>query len=75
MDIDALLRALEVRYRHALSASVSAKAHYLALRDEPSSTPASIQRARQQWEKLDARKREIAAGMGEAEDREQNFLV
>jgi hypothetical protein len=75
MDIEARLRALESRYRQALSASVSAKAHYLALLDEPNSTPASIKRARIQWEKLDARKRGIAARMGEIEDLEQSLMV
>jgi hypothetical protein len=49
MDIEDRLRALESRYRKALSASIGAKAHYLALLDEPNSTPASIKRARVQW--------------------------
>jgi hypothetical protein len=71
VDIEVLLRALESRYRHALRAAASAKAHYLAVLDEPRSTPSSVNHARQQWEKLDARRREIAAGMGESEDPEQ----
>jgi hypothetical protein len=75
MDIEARLRALESRYRQALSASVAAKAHYLALLDELNSTPASVERARLQWETLAARKRGIAARMGEIEDLEQNLEV
>ena len=73
MDIEDRLRALESRYRHALSASISAKAHYLAILDEPGSTPASIKRAREEWATLDARKRGIAARMGEIEDMEQHL--
>jgi hypothetical protein len=71
MDIEARLRALESRYRQALSATVSAKAHYLALLDEPAATPAAVKRARAQWENLEARKRAVAARMGEVEDLER----
>jgi hypothetical protein len=74
VDIEVLLRAVEARYRQALRAAVTAKAVYLSLLDEPRSTPASVQLARQQWEKLDARRREIAAGMGEAEDPEHRMV-
>jgi hypothetical protein len=42
----------------------------VALLDEPSSTPAAIQRARSQWETLEIHKRKIAARMGEVEDLE-----
>jgi hypothetical protein len=72
MDIDARLRALESRYRQALSAAVAAKAHYLAMLDEPSSTASGVKRARVQWETLEARKRAVAARMGEIEDVEPN---
>jgi hypothetical protein len=75
MDIESRLRALESRYRQALSASVAAKAHYLALLEEPSSSPASIRRARIQWENLDARKRGLSARMGEIEDLEQHLEI
>jgi hypothetical protein len=75
MDIEDRLRALESRYRKALSASIGAKAHYLALLDEPKSTPASIKRARIQWETLDARRRELAGRMGEIEDAEGPIMV
>ena len=70
LDIEARLRSLESRYRKTLSGTIAAKAHYLALLDEAGSTPAAIKRARYQWEALDTRKREIAARMGEVEDRE-----
>jgi hypothetical protein len=75
MDIEARLRALESRYRQALSASIAAKAHYLALLDEPSSTAVAVKRARQQWDNLDARKRGIAARMGEIDDLERDLMV
>jgi hypothetical protein len=67
MDIEARLRSLESRYRSALSASVAAKANYLALAGEPSATPYAIERAKALWQKFDTRKRAIAAQMGELE--------
>jgi hypothetical protein len=70
MDIEARLRKLESRYRAALSATVAAKANYLALAGEPSSTPAAIERANAHWRQLDARKRTLAAQMGELESLE-----
>ncbi len=72
MDIEARLRKLELLYLTALSASVAAKAHYLALSREPSATPGTVDRAKARWQQLDARKRAIAARMGESEDREQD---
>ena len=74
MDIEARLRALESRYRQALNTAITANAHYLALLDEPNSTPAAVTRARQQWEILEQRKREIAARMGEIEDLEPGLI-
>jgi hypothetical protein len=67
MDIEARLRKLESRYRAALSAAVAAKAHYLALAGERSATPAAIERAKSLWQQIDARKRTLAAQMGELE--------
>jgi hypothetical protein len=75
MDIEDRLRALESRYRNALSASISAKAHYLARLDEPNSTPAAIKRARIQWETLDARRGELAGRIGEIENAEGPMMV
>jgi hypothetical protein len=71
MDIESHLRQLESRYRAALSAAVGAKAHYFALAGEPSATRAAIERAKVTWQKLDARKRAIAARMGELEEQDQ----
>jgi hypothetical protein len=73
MDIEARLRALESRYRQTLSGAIAAKAHYLALLEEPGSTVVAIKRARTQWETLDTRKREIAARMGEIEELDQGL--
>ncbi len=67
MDIEARLRKLESRYRAALSATVAAKATYLALAGEPSATPMAVERAKAQWQQLAASKRTIAAQMGELE--------
>ncbi len=68
MDIEARLRKLESLYRAALSATVAAKANYFALADEPSSTPYAIEQAKTLWQRLDARKRAIAAQLGEIEE-------
>jgi hypothetical protein len=68
VDIEARLRKLESRYRVALSATVAAKANYLALASESSATPAAIERAKARWQHLDANKRAIAVQMGELEE-------
>lgn len=68
MDVETRLRMLESRYRAALSAAVAAKAHYLALAGEPGATPSALERAKLAWQKLDSRKRAIAARMGEIEE-------
>ncbi len=71
VDIEAQLRQLEIRYRTLLSATVAAKANYLALAGEPRAPAFAIERAKFQWQQLDARKRIIAAQMGELEELEQ----
>ncbi|MGO9450762.1 MAG: hypothetical protein ACLQDV_06895 [Candidatus Binataceae bacterium] len=68
MDIEARLRKLESLHRTALSATVAAKANYFALADEPNSTPYAIERAKTLWQRLDARKRVIAAQLGDIEE-------
>jgi hypothetical protein len=68
VEIEDRLNALESRYRTTLSATAAAKAHYLALLDEPNATPESRKRARRRWENLESRKQSIAARMGEVED-------
>ncbi len=60
MNIEAQLRKLESHYRTAVSATIAAKANYLAIAGEPSATPPAIERAKNLWQRLDARKRAIA---------------
>jgi hypothetical protein len=67
MEIEDRLRKLEARYRTASSTAVAAKANYLALAAEPSATPPDVERAKALWQQYDARKRSIAAQMGELE--------
>jgi hypothetical protein len=67
MEIEDRLRKLESRYRAASSAVVAAKASYLALAESPGAAPSAIEQAKTYWQQLDARKRMIAAQMGELE--------
>ena len=75
MEIDARLRKLEVRYRAVLSATVAAKANYLSLNGEKSSTAAHLERAKSEWRNLEARKAGIVAQMDALEDLEQQLAV
>jgi hypothetical protein len=75
MDIEARIRKLEVRYRAALSAAVAAKAHYLSLAGEASSTPLAIEHARLHWQQFESRKKLIAARMDEVERQEHDALT
>ena len=68
MDIEVQLRKLESRYRVALSGAVAAKAHYLALRSEPSAARRDVEQAEIQWQAFESRKRALAARMGEIEE-------
>ncbi len=70
MDIETRLRKLEAKYRSASSAADAAKANYLALAAESSAAPSAVETAKQRWQQLDARKRTIAAQMGELEELE-----
>jgi hypothetical protein len=56
MENQARLRYLEARRRDILGMAVVAKAQYLALNGELSSTPAAIERARSVWQNLEAQK-------------------
>jgi len=67
MGVEIQLRELESRYRSALSATVVAKAKYLAIAGEPCVTAAAINRAKFLWQQVNARKRTIAVQMGELE--------
>jgi hypothetical protein len=68
MNIEGRLRQLESSYRAALSATVVAKADYLALAGDPSVLPASVKRAKARWQQLDSRKQTIVAEMSELEE-------
>ena len=68
MDIEVQLRKLESRYRVALSGAVAAKAHYLALRSEPSAARRDVEQAEIQWQAFESRKRALAARRGEIEE-------
>jgi len=70
VDIEGRLRHLEYHYRAALSASVAAKAGYLALVGERSALPSAVNRAKVRWQQLDALKRGIALEMAELEELE-----
>ena len=71
MDIEAQPRRLEARYRQALSASVGAKAHYLALEGAAASIPSAIERAKLIWRRHEVRKASLVAQMDELERLEQ----
>ena len=75
MDIEAQLRKLESRYRVALSGAVAAKAHYLALRSEPSSARRDVEQAETQWKTFESRKRVLAARMGEIEELDRDVTA
>jgi hypothetical protein len=70
MDIEGRLRQLERHYRAALSASVTAKASYLALVGEPSALPRAVGKAKERWQQLDTLKRGMAFEMAQLEQLE-----
>ena len=71
MDIEDPLKRLQSLFSYALSGAVAAKARYLALRGDLSSTPAGVARAKMTWQQLEARKTAIIAHMVALEDVEQ----
>ncbi|GAC1497819.1 MAG: hypothetical protein NVS1B6_03650 [Steroidobacteraceae bacterium] len=75
MDIENNLRTLESAYRHALSGAVAAKACYLARSGQPNVTPATIERAKAVWRRLESRKAFLAAKMVELEEIERAAIV
>jgi hypothetical protein len=75
MNIENRLRKLESRYRVALSASVAAKARFLALRGESGSIAAAIGRAQAAWQTLESRKAFLAAQMAELETLEHDVVT
>ena len=71
MDIEDRLKRLQSLFSYALIGAVAAKARYLALRGDLSSTPAGVARAKMTWQQLEARKTAIIAHMVALEDLEQ----
>ena len=71
MDIEDRLKRLQSLFTHALSGAVAAKARYLALRGDLSSTPAAIARAKMAWQQLEARKTAIISRMVAMEELDQ----
>ncbi len=60
MDAHTRLLSLEARRRDMLGMAVVAKARYLALNGERSSTPAAIERARSEWQTIEVQKVAVA---------------
>ncbi len=75
MDIEDQLKRLQSLFSYAMSNAVTAKARYLSIEGEPSSTPAAIARARILWQQLEARKAAIITRMVALEECEQETLV
>jgi hypothetical protein len=71
VDIEDRLKRLQALFSYALSGAVAAKARYLALRGDLSSTPAAVARAKMTWQQLEARKTAIIANMVALEELEQ----
>ncbi len=71
MDIEDRLKKLQSLFSYALSGAVAAKAQYLALMGEGSSTPAAVARAKMAWQQLEARKTAIIARMVALEELEE----
>lgn len=71
MDIEDRLKRLQSLFTHALSNTVTAKARYLCIQGEPSSTPAAIARAKMLLQQLEARKTAIIARMVALEECEE----
>lgn len=75
MDFEDQLKKLQTTFTYALSNSVTAKARYLALINEPSATSAAVVHARLAWQQLEARKASIVAQMVAIEELEAESLV
>ena len=75
MDIEARLRHLESHYRAALSATVAAKANYLALAGDPSTLRAAVGSAKIRWQQLDLSKQTLVAEMEKLEELEHDPIA
>jgi hypothetical protein len=60
LDPDAVLWALEQRYRASLSQAVEAKSRYLSLKDDAAAAASARRRAFADWQEQDARCRILA---------------
>ena len=70
MDFEDRLKKLQSLFTYALSNSVTAKARYLAISEDPGATPVAIAAARMHWQQLEARKTAIIAQMVALEEME-----
>jgi hypothetical protein len=70
MDFEDRIKKLQALFTYALSNSVTAKARYMAIVDEPSATAAAIALAKMNWQQLEARKTAIIAEMVRLEELE-----
>ena len=71
MDTEDRLKRLQSLFTYALSGAVAAKARYLAMRGDRSSTPAAVARAKMAWQQLEARKTAIISRMVALEELDQ----
>jgi hypothetical protein len=70
MDFEDRLKKLQSLFTYSLSNSVTAKARYIAIVDDPSATSAAIALAKMNWQQLEARKTAIIAEMVRLEELE-----
>jgi hypothetical protein len=70
MDFEDRIKKLQSLFTYALSNSVTAKARYLAIAEDPSATTAAIAIAKMNWQQLEARKTAIIAKMVALEELE-----
>ena len=75
MDIEDRLKKLQLLFTQALSGAVSAKARYLSIAADRTSTPAAVARAKMTWQQLEARKTTIIARMVALEELEQETVA
>src|SRR5580704_17903456 len=75
VDIEDRMKQLQLLFTQALSGAVSAKARYLSIAGDRSSTPAAVARAKMAWQQLEVRKTMIIARMVALEEMEQESVA
>jgi hypothetical protein len=75
MKIESRLIMLRSRYRALLGSALVAKAEYIALKGEPSVTPAAVTRAAAYWQELEARKHTVAEQIRQLEHAEHDVIA